>query len=154
MKKSFITSDAALIIVKVLIRIIIGVYFLYAGWGKIVDPWQFYLDIKNYQILSPTLAMMSALSLPWIEVIVGLFFIVGFNLRGSALILTGLMGLFILAILSAVWRGLDISCGCISGTAQPVGFLKIIEDVFLFFILIIFYFKEKPAKKWVTFKLI
>ena len=50
--------------------------------------------------------------------------------REAALLATGLMGVFTVAVIAALARGLDIECGCF-GTADAtrVGVVKVVENV-------------------------
>ena len=57
--------------------------------------------------------------LPWLELCSGVLLVTGLWLRASAGIATALFGVFTLAVLSALLRGLDISCGCF-GTSSPL----------------------------------
>ncbi len=102
-------------------RFFMGGLFLYAGATKIPDPSGFAVDVQNYRLLPHILTVVFALYLPWIEVFCGIAVIVRRLYLGALGILTVLMGIFIVAIVSAWARGLDISCGCFGrhgGTAD------------------------------------
>jgi uncharacterized membrane protein YphA (DoxX/SURF4 family) len=97
-----------------LARLLIGGLFVYASVHKIGDPAQFAQAIRNYQFLPPGLTNLVALTLPWIEIIVGGFLILGIQTKPSALISTGLMAAFLVGLFHAYFAGLDIDCGCFS----------------------------------------
>lgn len=88
-----------------------GVFF-YAGISKVGDPAAFAHAIELYRVVPRTLAIVTALWLPWIEIgCACAIFIRG--LRGGALaILTACSVVFTAMIAIALARGLDISCGC------------------------------------------
>jgi len=112
-----------------LLRLFLGLIFIYASWDKILHPQQFAQAIDNYKILPPTLINLFAIVLPWIELIAGLLLILGIYTRGSALIITALLIIFILAGVSGVYRNLDISCGCFNtAEGRKVGLKLILED--------------------------
>jgi len=68
--------------------------------------------------------------IPWLELIIGVFLILGIFVRESAVLGSILMILFIMAIASAMARGLDIECGCFgTKNGSRVGLLRIIEDL-------------------------
>jgi putative oxidoreductase len=115
----------------VVLRLLLGGLFIYAGIGKIWNPAEFAGDIDNYRMLPYVLVTLMAAVLPWIEVICGLLIIFGRWLPGASLILIMLNVVFIIAIASAIVRGLDIDCGCFSaaGKASQVGFPRLLEDV-------------------------
>jgi len=83
-----------------------------AGALKVADPARFAGDVGNYRILPHALVNLTAILLPAIEVVAGLFVLAGVWLRAAALVVTSLTGLFFLLITSALVRGLNIECGC------------------------------------------
>jgi len=102
-----------------LLRILLGVIFIYAGCIKLFDPGAFAQAVYNYKILPLFMVNPVAVILPWIEVICGVFLIAGFLTRGSALIIDCLLLIFVFALSFNLYRGLDISCGCFN--LGPVG---------------------------------
>ncbi|MBD3375061.1 DoxX family membrane protein [candidate division KSB1 bacterium] len=116
-----------------LARLILAAVFIYAGVVKILDPRGFAISIDNYQMLPYILVVLMAIILPWIEVLAGLALLIGKWIRGSALIFMVLNTVFIIALASALARGLNIDCGCFttSETGAQVGIRKIIEDLIL-----------------------
>ncbi len=112
-------------------RLFVGFVFIFAGIGKIADPQTFSKEIANYHILPDFLINITALVLPWLEVIIGIFLIAGIRIKASATIASGLMIVFILAVLSAMVRGLDINCGCFADKVVMVGWQKILENTII-----------------------
>jgi len=55
----------------------------------------------------------------------------GIMVRGSSLLISFLLIVFIIAILSALGRGLDILCGCftLDPNASRIGWNKVIENI-------------------------
>lgn len=130
-------------IIFLIIRIALGIVFLWASLGKIRDPLGFAQIIQNYQILPNVLVNPVAILLPWVEAICGLSLILGFFVRGSSLIVNLLMLSFITAFLLNVFRGIDVSCGCFSVSVKQTStsLLVIVRDtVFLIAGLWVFYF--------------
>jgi uncharacterized membrane protein YphA (DoxX/SURF4 family) len=112
-------------------RLVLGVVFLYACWFKIVDPEDFAINIATYQILPDSLINVLALTLPWLELATGVLLIAGALSRESAVTITGMLVMFIVAILIAMSKDLKISCGCFASedAAADIGWPKVIEDV-------------------------
>lgn len=132
------------------LRLLLGGVFIYAGIGKIRNPADFAGDIDNYRLLPYVLVTLTAAVLPWVEVICGLLLIFGRWLAGASFIVIVLNVVFMVAIGSAVARGLDIDCGCFSaaGNASQVGVQRLIEDaLFLAAAAIIFAHSLKAAKQ-------
>ena len=112
-----------------MIRWLLAIVFLYAGVIKVFNPAAFAGDVANYGMLPFWGVNLLAVVLPVLEVLCALLLIIGKWLRGVSLILIVLNAVFIVAISSAVIRGLDISCGCFGTEAARVGVKRIIEDI-------------------------
>jgi uncharacterized membrane protein YphA (DoxX/SURF4 family) len=97
-----------------LLRIGLGLVFIAASLDKIQNPQSFADNIANYRIMPYQLINPVAVALPWVEFVTGSLLVMGVWVRANALILSGMLILFSLAILQALMRNLDISCGCFS----------------------------------------
>lgn len=102
-------------------RLLIGGIFIYASIYKILDPADFAVSIRNYLIVPASWSNIVALTLPWVEIIAGVFLILGIQVRPSALLTTGMLGVFLGAIVYAYSIGLDIDCGCFGSAAASAG---------------------------------
>lgn len=101
-------------------RLALGGIFLYAGGVKSLDVPAFARDVANYQLLPYAWNYLVAATLPYVEMIAGLLLIFNRKVRPAALLLTLLTLVFMLALATVVWRGLDIDCGCFGqGHASP-----------------------------------
>lgn len=96
----------------ILARLILGAIFFVSGALKIPFAMDFAHNIAGYQVLPYWANILSAATLPWIEFFCGLLLILGYKIRVCSFFTTGLMVVFISAMLSAVIRGLEIDCGC------------------------------------------
>jgi putative oxidoreductase len=129
-------------ILGLILRWFLGSVFIYAAVGKIWNPAGFAEQIDNYRLLPWILVTCVAFILPWIELLSAIFLLIGRWLRGASLWMIAMNAVFILAITSAMWRGLDIDCGCFSLQAQAsrVGFQRLVEDgIFLLAAMMIFW---------------
>ena len=95
-----------------ILRIGLGALFIYTGLSKIIHPEEFAQSVINYKILPLVSVNIFAVILPWLELITGLFLVLGLFTGGSALIIIILIVMFFGAISSALIRGIDITCGC------------------------------------------
>ena len=95
-------------------RIILGIILIYASYHKILDPAAFSKNIHNYHITDNLVWVenLVALILPWLELIVGVFLIFGVFLEGATSITIGMLIFFIIILSQAVFRGIDVHCGC------------------------------------------
>ena len=112
-------------------RLIIGLMFIVASIDKIANPSAFAKSIINYKIISATVAVIIATILPWMELLCGLAILFGIFVRGSSLLVSFMLVIFTLGLISALLRGLDISCGCFTQdpSAARIGWLSIGENV-------------------------
>jgi len=118
-----------------LVRIVLGAIFIYASMDKIANMPDFAKVILNYKILPVQLVNLLAIFLPWLEFVLGVFLIIGKFERASLLVYSAMMVVFIIALLQAQIRGLDISCGCFSVKPSSTSevWLRIIEDIVILF---------------------
>jgi putative oxidoreductase len=116
-------------------RVVLGIVFIYSSLDKIYYPADFALAVQNYQIVPDILTNLIAIILPWIEFGCGLLLTIGLFRRESAGILAFLIVVFIIAMLSALIRGLDIDCGCY-GLDTEISWNRILEDIGLLFMAI------------------
>ena len=131
----------------------LGLTFISASLDKIVDPFYFSKAILNYEIMPYWTINLTAIVLPWLELICGLLLFIGvsisiirnmkisfIDISNNIIILMLLWFIFILAI--AHIRGLDIDCGCgIGEKTLPLDRLK--EDIYLFIIAFIIKFRDR-----------
>lgn len=106
-------------------RVALGVVFIFAAAPKIADPLGFAKSIANYHLVPDALINAMAITLPWIELCCGLALVLGLSPRANLLAVEALLLVFIVAIVSAMSRGLDISCGCFStATAESASMTR------------------------------
>jgi uncharacterized membrane protein YphA (DoxX/SURF4 family) len=117
-------------ILILLIRVTLGGLFVISSLDKLADPGAFTVSILNYKVVGHLLATMTATILPSLELLCGLSLILGLYPRTSALVITILLVGFTILIISALLRGLDISCGCFTQdpNASKIGYIKILEN--------------------------
>jgi uncharacterized membrane protein YphA (DoxX/SURF4 family) len=118
-------------VVNLVLRLFLGAVFLYASYDKILHPGAFAEAVYNYQILPDGLVNLTALILPWLELLLGLSLIGGFWLPGATVMSTGLLAVFIGALAFNQVRGLDVHCGCFStqATREAAGLWTVARDV-------------------------
>jgi putative oxidoreductase len=103
----------AILIVRTIIRGLLGLLFIWAAVSKLGNPQIFYTNLLAYDLSLPAgLLKVTAIALPWVELLCGLALLAGFWAESSLSIMLVLFLVFIAATLSAWARGLDIACGC------------------------------------------
>jgi uncharacterized membrane protein YphA (DoxX/SURF4 family) len=112
-------------------RLYLASVFLLACVHKIADPRAFAVDVATYQILPLWAVNAVALWLPWVELAAALSLALGLRVRAGAWLVSLMMAVFLLAIGSALARGLDLSCGCFAsqGAAEdPISWKTLARD--------------------------
>ena len=121
----------ALSILQWMARLALGVLFAYAGHIKVREPFLFEMSVDSYQLFSPPVVILIARTLPWLEVVLGLLLIVGWQLRYAASFTVLLLGGFLVAMISAFARGVEANCGCF-GSGEPISPATLARDAGLF----------------------
>lgn len=99
-------------IVRLILALLVGAVFIYAGVLKTLDPLRFAGDISNYALIPWSLGVRVAFYLPWLEIICGLALIFQRFFGGAIVLTLGMIAVFIGATIWARARGIDVSCGC------------------------------------------
>ena len=94
--------------------VVVGLFFIYAAYPKLINPFLFAKNIWNYDIAPSQIINISALVLPAIELVAGLCLVFGIYRKGGSLIINVLLGIFIMAISFNILRGHEFNCGCTS----------------------------------------
>ncbi len=122
-------------------RLCVGGFFIYASMSKIPYPAQFAEATANYRLVPYWLLNPVAVFLPWVEFICGLFLVIGFTSRASAVLIGLLLIMFDTMVLINMYWGAPITCGCYDTVGEPIGWRKIFENiVLLIFTIHVFYF--------------
>ncbi|MBW2148966.1 MAG: DoxX family membrane protein [Deltaproteobacteria bacterium] len=119
-----------------LFRLFLGALFIYASIHKILEPGDFAVSIRNYQLLPSLLSNLAAICLPWVELVCGVFLVAGVFVRSSAAVVSALLAVFASALIISLARGLDIECGCFQSGRRGEGVtaLYILRDMALLLI--------------------
>ncbi len=134
-------------------RLFLGGLFIYASTNKILHPAYFARAVYNYQILPDALINLTALVMPWLELLLGVCLVGGVWLPGATVISTGLLTVFIGAIIFNQVRGLNIHCGCFSTqiTEGPATLWTVARDLgfwtlSVYLTLFVFFFRPAASK--------
>ena len=130
--------------------IYIGWTFISASLDKIVDSISFSNSINNYEITPYWVNNLVALILPWLEFISGLLMFIGLfrlfrynsnfiDIPNNIVIAMLLWFIFILSI--AIYRDLDIDCGCGVSDYKTTPVDRLIVDIYLLISTIIIKFR-------------
>jgi uncharacterized membrane protein YphA (DoxX/SURF4 family) len=99
------------------VRLGLGFLFIASSVPKIRQPYMFLGSVYGYEIVGPKMGVLVAMVLPWVELLAGVCLVGGVFVGGALLASTAMGVLFTYVLASALWRHLDISCGCFSSSA-------------------------------------
>lgn len=101
-----------------IVRLTVGILFIYASYDKILAPAQFARIVYNFHLLPGELVNIAAIVMPWVEFMCGLALILGIYKKGGVVILNALMIVFMVAITVNIFRGVDLECGCFTVSSK------------------------------------
>lgn len=129
---------------NLVVRLFVGIVFIYASIDKIADPGQFARIVYNYHMVPGALINIFALILPWVEMICGVSLIIGVYKEGSVLLLNLMVLAFIIGISINIFRGVDLECGCftVSSKARGSALNLLIRDIGLLALTIYLFFSK------------
>ncbi len=95
-----------------LVRVALGIIFIWASWHKLADPYANVQAVKAYELLGYPWYKIVGYGLPLVEVTVGVCLVTGLFTRVAAVFGALSMAAFIFGI-AWVWaKGININCGC------------------------------------------
>jgi len=107
--------------VQLVMRLLLGAFFVYASLDKIASPAGFARIVYQWQVAGPVPSNLVAVTLPWIELLAGLMLILGAWRREAALVIALMLVVFLGAAASVLARGIDVqNCGCVSVAKEAV----------------------------------
>ena len=98
-----------------IVRLILGGIFIYAGILKMYSPLEFTDEIAAYRLLPTSAINFLALGLPFFQLTCGLLLLTGFHIRIGTIGIFTMLLVFTGAIVVALKNGLLIDCGCFRG---------------------------------------
>jgi putative oxidoreductase len=115
------------------VSVVLAAIFIYAGIDKIRDPLQFADNIAGFAILPAVLINLLAMGLPPFEIACGILLLTPRTRRVGALAVTIIAVMFIIALSSALLRGLTLDCGCfgVGAPSRPRMWLELALDLVL-----------------------
>ncbi|HUT31462.1 MAG TPA: MauE/DoxX family redox-associated membrane protein [Sedimentisphaerales bacterium] len=117
----------------------LGCLFIYASLPKIRQPYDFLANVYEYELVGPKLGMLAAMSLPWLELLVGICLVGGVFVSGALLVCIGMAVMFTFVIASALYRGLQIGCGCFGSQGDIISYFTLVRSCAILFVSILAY---------------
>jgi uncharacterized membrane protein YphA (DoxX/SURF4 family) len=100
-------------------RLIVAGVLIAAGLSKFSDPAGNVRAVRAYDLLPESVVPTVGHALPTVEIVIGLFLLLGLLTRFFAVVASLFFIAFIIGIASAWARGLEINCGCFGSSGVP-----------------------------------
>jgi uncharacterized membrane protein YphA (DoxX/SURF4 family) len=124
----FLNSKTPAGILATILRVALGVIFVYAAWIKLRDSWAiFAISIGSYDVLPAWAVELTARGLPWFELILGIVLITGLLRRPAMLCTSLLLIAFFGLMVRALVKGMQIDCGCF-GPGEKLSWVTLVRD--------------------------
>lgn len=105
-------------IISTIARLGLAAVWLISGYVKAADPVQTEVAIRAYRLLPASLEVPAATALPIVEILLGVFLLIGLATRWAA-IASALVLLLLMAGIGWAWsKGYTIDCGCFGGGGE------------------------------------
>ena len=134
--------------VAVLMRVLIGGVFLFAGFSKLLLPHgEVVALVQQYQVLPGWLVSITAMFLPWIEVGSGTALLIGFCTTPAALLIAVQLLSFSALMSVVLASGIPIAdCGCFGHLGLPETPLQVlVRDVIMVLLLVPIFLRQRDA---------
>jgi hypothetical protein len=137
-------------------RVGVGFLFLLAASGKFRDPIKFMGGIDAYQVVHGWTIPLGAVTLPGMELLAALALLAAWQVKAGSLMISGQLLIFIAAMGSALYRKLELDCGCFDlAGADPslLAYGPAVRDLMLTGLALGFQFFsdsawQGPARRW------
>ena len=140
--------------VELAARWILGLTFIYASYPKILAPADFAKIVYGYDLFPEAFVNLIAIIVPFLEIVAGLSLIFGFYPRAAALIINGLLLIFLAVLSINLIRDHEFDCGCFSlqNSAYSASSESMIIRDFIYLALGLQVFLYDRPRKWCSSK--
>ena len=113
---------------SVFCRVLLAAIFISFALSKIMRPAVFALNVVDYNLTPAWGVNLWSLALPWGELVVGLFLLLGIRTRAAATLIAAMNVIFIAGLVNAILHHMPINCGCVGEVGEPVNWLKVMKN--------------------------
>jgi putative oxidoreductase len=131
------------------LKVFLGLIFILSSVTKVGTPEKFGESIAAYRLIPEMFIPVLSMLIPWLQLICGVLLITDMYVQSSAMIISGLLVVYTVAIAQAWARGIEIPCGCFDldiGLEDEVGGTSVMRDLtFLLFSTTLIFFDKNKA---------
>jgi uncharacterized membrane protein YphA (DoxX/SURF4 family) len=111
------------------LRLYIAGLFVYAGMVKINYTAEFAETIASYRMVPYWGVSPMAITMPWIELIVGIMLVCGIRVRSAIAVAGAFLMMFTVSIaVNLIWKS-PIDCGCFHTLGDTIGWETLVRDI-------------------------
>jgi uncharacterized membrane protein YphA (DoxX/SURF4 family) len=99
-------------------RWMLAVLFIITGLAKAQQPWAFVHALEHFAVLPAAMTQPFGMALPWIEILIGAYLLLGLFTRAAALAAGMLLIFFIVILVVRIARGATTGCSCTLNTSD------------------------------------
>ncbi len=139
---------------RLFLRALLGSVFIVSGFQKLISPPQnLAAVIDKFEILHGSAVTALSLTLPWVEFIAGILFVLGLWTSAALALLWLMNTVFIAVLVSALLRRLPIDqCGCFGKDLSiPLPVMLGIDAAIWLLFFVSFFFHKKSSPSLDTF---
>lgn len=114
--------------VSLVLRVLLGLVFVFAAVTKIPDLYHFQLTVASYHILPLWLVPTFANVLPFVELALGVLLMLGLFTKPATWGIMFLLVVFIVATGIVLLKGNEAACGCFGAEGSASGWRTIARD--------------------------
>ena len=122
-----------------IIQLGLGGIFIWGSVPKILQPYNFLSSIYSYELVGSKLGILIAMVLPCMELLVGICLVGQIFIGGALLASAAMAAMFTFVLSSALYRGLDISCGCFGANGGVISYSTILRAALILLLSILAY---------------
>ncbi|WP_375493993.1 MauE/DoxX family redox-associated membrane protein [uncultured Jatrophihabitans sp.] len=115
--------------VGTVIRLFLGAVWIWASLSKLANPRTFLLAVRAYDATPEWLSKAIAYGLPVLELVVGVMLVLGILTRIVAAVAGVLFLVFLIGLVQAAARGIQLECGCFGGGGATQGSTNYAWDI-------------------------
>lgn len=111
------------------VRLALAAIWIWAAWSKLGSPREFVQAVRAYDATPEWLAKAIGYGLPVLELCLGILLVLGVAVRVAAAVSAVLFVVFLIGLVQAAARGLQLECGCFGGGGQSSGGTQYTLDI-------------------------
>lgn len=117
------------LVLLLVVRVCLAAFLIPSALGKLFDYRNFIRAIEDYHLLPRAAARVVGVLLPWVELGLAVVLLLGLSASLIGLLVTLVLGAFMLAAVLSIRRGVELSCNChVPGATGVLGWGALVRN--------------------------